>query len=450
MKHLFVALALFLPFQFANAQTGATMNAGGPAVAVNGADTAAVTRPPIADAASTAVPEARLSYAPGKAPEHWSVAAAQSVMARWPDYTKAYYNAWTYVNSYMACALERLYQDTGDKTYMEYIRRYLDNFIDGDGNFIAATNNKGVTRLPSYCSNLDGMNPGNSVVMMYEYTGDPRYRKAAETIRRCLDDYPRNADGGFWHANGMHGQMWIDGIFMGQMFLLRYGRSIDDSRYAYDEAARQIIAYAKSGEQGNSGLYVHGVYEPGHGPRECRWADPATGKSPEVWGEGLGWYALVLVEALETIPATHPRYAEIKDIYTRMAAGLKKMQDPKTGGWYQVVDKPGMAGNWIETSGSAMFVYALQQGINLGMISKKEYGKVVENGYRSICNHAKVNDRGLVDIYDACDGVGVQESYDRYIDYKQMINAKEAYAGFVWATEIVERDKIKKTEGNSN
>jgi hypothetical protein len=51
--------------------------------------------PAVPDAAATAVPTARLDYAPGATPKFWSVAAAETVMARWPDFTKAYFNAWT-------------------------------------------------------------------------------------------------------------------------------------------------------------------------------------------------------------------------------------------------------------------------------------------------------------------------------------------------------------------
>lgn len=399
------------------------------------------------DITSNAVANAALNYKPGESPQYWSVAAAQSLMARYPDFTQTYWNAWTYVHGYMACAFERLYKNTNDKTYLDYIKKYIDNFIDEDGNFLAVTNNKGVTRVPNVCGNLDNMMTGNTLVMLYEHYKEPRYKIAATYIRNCLNDYPRNNDGGFWHSRNLPGQMWIDGIFMGQMFLLRYGRTIGDSQYAYDEAIRQIVAYSKTGEQHNSGLYVHGVYEPGHGERECSWANPFTDKSPEVWGEGLGWYALAIVEALETIPTAHNGYTDVKDIFIRLAVALKRTQDPVTGGWYQVVDKTDQPDNWIETSGSAMFTYAIRQGINLGILNKDEYAPVVAGGYRSITNHAKINEKGLVDVYEACDGVGVQENYEKYINYQRALNAKEAYVGFVWATEIVEREAIIKEKG---
>jgi len=394
------------------------------------------------DITENAVKEARLSYTPGESPKLWSVAAAKSAMVRYPDFTQAYWNAWTYVNGYMACAFERLYRNTGDKTYLEYIKTYIDNFIDSEGNFMAVTNNKGITRVPNVCDNLDNMMSGNTLVMLYEYYKDPRYKKAADRILGCMKSYPRNNDGGFWHGKGLHGQMWIDGIFMGQMFLLRYGKSIGDSDYAYSEAIRQIMSYAKAGEKGNSGLYVHGVYESGHGDRECKWATAENPKSSDVWGEGLGWYALILVEALETIPTNYKGYNDIKGVFTKMATSLKRTQDMKTGGWFQVVDEGNRPDNWIETSGSAMFTYAIQQGINLGILDANEYNRVVTEGYNAIVNHAKVNERGLVDVYEACDGVGVQTGYDKYINYQRALNGKEAFVGFVWATEIVERERI--------
>ena len=401
------------------------------------------------DAAATAVPDAHLDYSPGKAPEFWSVAAAETVMARWPDYSKAYFNAWTYVNGYELLGFEMLYRATGDKKYFDYAKRYIDQFIDKNGHFVGVANTKGRTNTPSF-GNLDNMMTGNTVVMLYEYTKDPRYRKAAQTIRRAFDDYPSNRDGGFWHSKRLNGQQWIDGIFMGQMFLIRYGKSIGDSQYCWDEATKQICTYARRAERDHSGLYVHGVFEPGHGGKFPKWADAKTGLSSEVWSEGLGWYALVTVETLADLPKDHPRRAEVEDIFRRLAAGLKRTQDPESGRWFQVVDKGDRPGNWTDTSGSAMFTYAIARGIELGLLDKSEYEPVVEKGYKGITESARINQAGLVDIYSACDGVGVQDSYDRYINYRQSVNAKEADAGFLWATAIVEKPRLEKLRSKSH
>jgi unsaturated rhamnogalacturonyl hydrolase len=395
------------------------------------------------DAAATAVPDAKLDYTPGQSPEFWSVATADTIMARWPDYSKAYFNAWTYVNGYALCAFERLYEDTGDRRYLDYIQRYLDQFVDQHGRFRdSVTNSKG-TRQKIQFTNLDNMMTGNTLVLLYERTGDKRYRAAATTIRRALDHYPRNRDHGFWHATSLQGQMWIDGVFMGQMFLTRYGKSVGDTENAFREAARQILVYDRRAQKSGSGLHYHGVYEPGHGERKCRWADPVSGLSPEVWSEGEGWYALVVVETLAVLPTHHPNRPAVETVFHSLAGALKRTQDPATGRWYQVVDRGDRPDNWTDTSGSAMFTYALQRGINLGLIDGTEFAAVVQRGYGGITARAKINDRGLVDVYGACDGLGVQRDYDHYIHYKQMVNAKEAVAGFLWATEIVERARLK-------
>jgi unsaturated rhamnogalacturonyl hydrolase len=174
-------------------------------------------------------------------------------------------------------------------------------------------------------------------------------------------------------------------------------------------------------------------------PNPTHWADPKTGLSSEVWSEGLGWYALVLAETLAVLPKDHPRRGEVLDIYTRLAAGLKRTQDPNSGRWFQVVDKGDRADNWTDNSGSAMFTYSIRRGIELGLLKQAEYGPVVTKGYRGIVANAKINDQGLVDIYSACEGLCVQASYAGYIDYPKTVNANEAVAGFLWATAIVEK-----------
>ncbi len=264
---------------------------------------------------SVGVPGAHLQYVPGKAPQFWSVAAAETIMERYPDYRQAYWKDWTYVQGYVFCGFEMLYQSTGERKYLDYMKRYIDQFVDEKGTFRG-----------DKLTNLDNLMTGTSIVAMYEYTHDERYRVAASQFRRVLDDYPRS-DGQFWHGNKSP-NMWIDGVFMGQMFVIRYGTSIGENEYCFNEAVRQITVFAKHCLKENSGLYLHAWTEQ---PEKTTWADPKTGLSPEVWSEGLGWYALILVETLNVLPKSHAKRAEVEDIYLRRMAGLKRTQDPISG-----------------------------------------------------------------------------------------------------------------------
>jgi rhamnogalacturonyl hydrolase YesR len=353
-----------------------------------------------------------------------SIALADTILTRFPNPDDIPYKVWCYVQGYVLAGFEMLWNTTGDARYFDYIKRFVDQHVTEDGDI------PGVR-----FDNLDDIMAGTMIVAVYEQTGEHRYRLAANKIRAALDDYPRNSDGGFWHAASLPHEMWIDGVFMGGMFLTRYGAAIGDQAYCLDEITRQIMIFAGHCRQGNTGLYLHAYDE----SRSVAWADLVTGLSPEVWSEGLGWYALILVETLKVLPSDHPNRAEVMRIWFDLAEGLRKTQDASTGLWYQVVDKGERSDNWHDTSGSAMFVYALQRAIDLGHLDAEQYRPVVERGYQGLVTKAVINEAGLLDIYDACDGVCVQRSYEDYINYPKTVNAKEAVGGFLWAAIIVEK-----------
>ncbi len=371
-------------------------------------------------------PAAHLDYTPGKPPALWSVALAETIMARYPDYRRAYWKPWNYAEGYVLTAFERIYRDTGDRRYMDYVKKLVDNFVAADGKFNGSNLN-----------NLDDFMAGTSIVAVYDYTHEPRYKTAATQIRKAFDPYPRT-DGQFWH-NASGSVMWIDGVFMGQMFALRYGASIGDSDYCFDEAAKQILTCARHSEKGKSGLYLHAWTDQA---AKYKWADPKTGLSPEVWSEGLGWYALVVADALAVMPKDQPRRAAVEDVYRRLAAGLKREQDPQTGGWFMIVDKGSEPGNWIDPSGTAMFVYSLQRGIELGLLDAQGYAPVVQRGYQKLLTFATVNEHGLVDVAGGGDGIGIKNSFADYVKFRRQVNAKETVGGFLWATTIMERSKL--------
>ena len=356
-----------------------------------------------------------------------AIALAETILTRYPDPWTIPYKRWCYVHGYFLAGFEKLHAYTGDPRYLAYMKKYVDEQVAADGS------------VPAFSGeSLDDMMTGTIIVSLYQKTGDARYLRAARKIRECFDDYPRNSDGGFWHARTLPHEMWIDGVFMGQMFLTRYGAVISESSYCFDEAVRQITALDARCRKGSSGLYLHGWDE----SRKASWADEATGLSPEVWSEGLGWYALMLAEALSLLPDGHAGKEKVRAILRSLVDGLARVQDPKTGLWYQVVDKGDRPDNWHDTSGSAMFVYAIQRAIELGCASAERCGPVVQKGYQGILTKATVDKDGLVDIHDACDGVCVQNSYADYINYPKKVNAKEAVGSVLWASTIVEKPRI--------
>lgn len=87
-----------------------------------------------------------------------------------------------------------------------------------------------------------------------------------------------------------------------------------------------------------------------------------------------------------------------------------------------------------------MFLYGIKRAGELGIIPEKQYRKVVRKAYNGLLTKAVTNQEdGLIDIVNACDGLCVQTSYDVYINYPQKVNAKEAVAGVLWASWIMEK-----------
>ena len=181
---------------------------------------------------SQGVPEAKLGYTPGVTPEYLAIPLSETVMTRYPDYRMAYWKDYTYVQGYMFEAMDRLGQLTGDSRYLEYIKKYMDHFVDEAGNYKGG----GLT-------NLDNFMTGSAFCTLYGRTGDEKYKKAALQILKAVDHYP-SSDGQFWHGNRSP-NMWVDGVFMMQMFLIRCAQYVGEADYCYDVACRNIITAAR-------------------------------------------------------------------------------------------------------------------------------------------------------------------------------------------------------------
>ena len=117
-----------------------------------------------------------------------------------------------------------------------------------------------------------------------------------------------------------------------------------------------------------------------------RWSDKKTGVSKSFWGRGDGWFIMALVDVLEQFPKGHPRRSELINILNRLAIGIQKYQDPASGVWYNVLDKGSLKGNYLESSASSMFVYALAKGVRLGYLPNS-FLSVANRGYRGIINN---------------------------------------------------------------
>lgn len=160
--------------------------------------------------------------------------------------------------------------------------------------------------------------------------------------------------------------MWLDGLYMAGVFSLKYAN-------AYGEAGlRQTVLHQeklmrKYMKDEATGLLYHAWDE----SRRMPWAHPKTGCSPEFWSRSLGWYGLALSQFLDLLPADEPGRAELAAALSEFVQALIRYQDKDSGLWYQVVDKGDEPDNWLETSGSCLFVYTIAKAVKLGLATEE-------------------------------------------------------------------------------
>ena len=341
----------------------------------------------------------------------WSVRMVESEMIRCPESWQLDFQPklkWDYCHGLELQAMLDVYDTYGDKKIFDYALAYADTMIHNDGSIETY-------KLHEY--NIDRLNSGKFLFRIYEQTKDEKYKKAIDLLRSQLNTHPRNEDGGFWHKKVYPNQMWLDGIYMGAPFYAEYAfrnNRVQD----YQDIVHQFITVARHTYDPKNGLYRHACDV----SRKERWADPVTGQSQHSWGRAMGWYAMAFVDALDFIPKHEAGRDSMLVILNNIAAQVKRIQDPKTGLWYQVLDKSGEKGNYLESSCSTMFVYALFKAVRKGYIDKS-YLKVALKGYQGILdNFIEVDKDGVVTITKACAVAGLGGKNYRMGDYTYYIN----------------------------
>ncbi len=327
----------------------------------------------------------------------WSVAMVESTMKRYP--TPKDLGSWGYAKSLYLYGQYLVYKRTGDPRYLKYIKDWIDSRVDEKG-VVTSPNAQGELREVTF-DNLDSMLPGNLLLLLYRETKDPKYKLAAERIRKRFDTYPRTKDGGFWHATGKsrEWQLWGDGVFMSMPFLVRYGAVFGDSKYANDEAVLQLMTYANHLNDARTGLMFHAYDESG----QSAWADKETKHSAERWCRAMGWFGMTLIEVLELLPRDHPMRPILVGQVMLLVKSWARYQDEKTGLWYQVVDKGDDPANWLETSSSSMYTYVTAMAVDRGYVEKK-YASVAQRGYAGVLTKISLDADGQTNLTDICEG----------------------------------------------
>lgn len=346
-------------------------------------------------------------------------------------------STWNYIDGCMIKAVIELYHITENKKYLEFADSFINYFVNEDGS------------IQSYDPkeyNLDNVNAGKTLFDLYKLTGREKYRKAIDTVYSQLKGQPRTSTGNFWHKMIYPNQIWMDGLYMAQPFYMQYEVEYNNKANCRDSYEQFLHVYDLMRDTRN-GLYYHAYDD----SREAFWCDPVTGLSDNFWLRALGWYAMALVDTMEVMPEEMAEEkARLGAVYKELIDAMLPYQDQESGMWYQVVNRGRIQPNYLETSGSAIFAYAIMKSVRLGYLDER-YFAFGRKAFDGICEKYLSEENGELQLGGIClvAGLGNKEmregTFDYYMREPVVKNEAKGVAPLILAyIEIMMREKAER------
>ncbi|MDR2775473.1 MAG: glycoside hydrolase family 88 protein [Tannerella sp.] len=254
----------------------------------------------------------------------------------------------------------------------------------------------------------------------YQITGDRRYFDLGIPYANTQWQTPDNAtaEEKIWAGGNFSWQtrLWIDDMFM--ITIIQSQAYLATGKREYiDRAAREMVMYLDSLQRPN-GLFFHAP------------------DAPFFWGRGNGWMAVGMTELLRWLPADNPDRPRILKGYIAMMESLKSFQS-ESGMWRQLIDAPEF---WPETSGTAMFTYAMITGVKSGWLDRVEYTPLVRKAWMALVTY--INSDG--DVAEVCVGTNKKDDRQYYYDRPRIAGDYHGQAPVLWCASVLLTDDSKK------
>jgi unsaturated rhamnogalacturonyl hydrolase len=226
----------------------------------------------------------------------------------------------------------------------------------------------------------------HGIAFLARITGDKNYINKANGIYADYLKIPRASNGGVSHRAETI-ELWDDTVYMLSMFLLEMYKLTGDEKYIAD-FLEQFNAHNKELTDQQTGLWVHGwdadsvFYDDGCSIKN--WPDKVTHRNDQIWARGNGWVGMALADALETVGRKSQYWKPLEKALVHFVSAVAPYQDKSTGHWYQLVSLPALQGNFLESSCTAMFSYAITKGMQLKILDKKKYLPMVQASYAGL------------------------------------------------------------------
>ncbi len=336
------------------------------------------------------------------------------------------FNKWQYVNGVLTVGMIRASSILNDPKYADYSKKNF-NFIFDNLDYFKRQFDAGAKNIeyrPVFrIGSLDDCGAMSAGLLdVYAFDKRTDYLDYLNRVGDYIVNKQVRFPDGTLARNGPRKMtIWADDLYMSVPYLARMGKLTGDNKY-FDFAIKQVESFNRYIYDSTAGLYYHAFY------------NDENMNGVAHWSRCNGWVAVAQAELLNNLPINHPKRPALIKLLLRQIVGLSRYQDPG-GLWHQIVDKPD---SYLESSVTAMFVYAIAKAVNEGWIDKR-FISIAQNGWEALAK--KVTADGQ--IPDICIGTSIEEDIRYYYTRPTALNDTHGLGAFLMAGAEIVRAKGK-------
>lgn len=197
----------------------------------------------------------------------------------------------------------------------------------------------------------DHVAPGVTFIELFKLTGREIYLERALALANLLLNSPRSSRGARLLRPDANQHIYVDCLYSDPPLFCGLARVTGEGRW-FDEAAAYALEFWNVLVDGRIPLLYHG------------YSEANSGHIGLLWGRGVGWALLGLVDTLADLPAEiKGRDALVAD-FRSMAGALRNLQ-AENGHWHTVLDHPE---TYLESSIACFVCAAFLKGIRTGLL----------------------------------------------------------------------------------
>lgn len=160
---------------------------------------------------------------------------------------------------------------------------------------------------------------------------------------------------------------------MTKMYKLTGDKQYLDKMYDNWQYANSIMYDKETGLYFRDGKYIYPKHKTNAGKKDF-------------WARGDGWVVAAFAKILKDLPKSDKHRKTYIQYYKKIVKGVANCQQEE-GYWTRSMLDPEQAPG-RETSGTALFAYGIQWGINNGYLPAKKYQKVVDKAWEYLATVA--------------------------------------------------------------